>query len=308
MTYSELITAITSYTQNYESDFLENLPVFVQQAEKRIYNSVQIPALRKNATGGLTAGSKYLSAPSDYLSTFSLAVIEDNGNYEYLLNKDVNFMRASYPNPNDTGMPKYYALFGPTVIGGLPTDELSFILAPTPDQSYAVEMHYYYYPVSIVQGIVTIFAGGFAGGSGYANNTYFNVPLTGGSGSGATANITVSGGSVTNVSLTNGGSLYVAGDQLSASQASLGVGSGFLVTVSSVSNNAGTSWLGDNYDPVLLYASLVEAYTFMKGEQDIMSFYEKKYQDALAQLNRLGTGLERGDSYRDGQAKIKVNP
>jgi hypothetical protein len=113
---------------------------------------------------------------------------------------------------------------------------------------------------------------------------------------------------VSSAVLTNGGSLYVAGDQLSAGQADLGVGSGFLITVNTVSNTAGVSWLGDNYDPVLLYASLVEAYTFMKGEADIMTFYEKKYQDALGQLNRLGTGLERGDSYRDGQAKIKVNP
>lgn len=308
MTYSELITAITSYTQNYESDFLENLPVFVQQAEKRIYNSVQIPALRKNVTGAVLSGNKYVSCPSDFLSVFSLAVIDTDGNYEYLLNKDVNFMRASYPNPNTIGLPKYYALFGPTVTNGLPTDELSFIIAPTPDQSYTVEMHYYYYPVSIVQGIITIFSGGFSGGSGYTNGTYFNVPLTGGSGSGATANITVSNNVVSSAVLTNGGSLYVAGDQLSAGQADLGVGSGFLITVNTVSNTAGVSWLGDNYDPVLLYASLVEAYTFMKGEADIMTFYEKKYQDALGQLNRLGTGLERGDSYRDGQAKIKVNP
>jgi hypothetical protein len=149
---------------------------------------------------------------------------------------------------------------------------------------------------------------GLNGGAGYASGNYFNVPLTGGSGSGATANITVTSGVVTNVVLTSGGSLYVVGDQLSASQVSLGVGAGFQITVSDVTNTTGTSWLGDNYDPVLLYASLVEAYTFMKGEADIMSFYEKKYTDALSQLNRLGTGLERGDAYRDGQAKIKVNP
>jgi hypothetical protein len=149
---------------------------------------------------------------------------------------------------------------------------------------------------------------GLNGGTGYASGNYFNVPLTGGSGSGATANITVVGGIVTNVVLTSGGSLYVVGDVLSASQASLGVGSGFQITVSDVTNTTGTSWLGDNYDPVLLYASLREAYLFMKGEQDIITYYEKMYQDALAQLNRLGTGLERGDAYRDGQAKIKVSP
>jgi hypothetical protein len=222
VTYVELVAEIQNYTQNYESTFVATIPTFVTQAEERIYNTVQIPPLRKNVTGGVTAGNKYLSCPADYLSSFSLAVIDGDGNYEYLLNKDVNFIRASFPNPADEGLPKYYALFGPTVISSVTTDELSFILGPTPDDDYDVELHYYYYPQSIT--------------------------------------------------------------------------------------TAGTSWLGDNYSPALLYGSLVEAYTYMKGEQDIMAFYEKKYQDALGQLNRLGTGLERGDSYRDGQAKIKVNP
>ena len=222
MTYTELVAEIQAYTQNYESDFVANIPTFVKQTETRVYNSVQIPALRANKTGKVTTGVKYVSCPTDFLSVFSFAVIDGDGNYEYLLNKDVNFMRAAYPNPNEQGLPKYYALFGPEVVNQTPTNELSFILAPTPDALYTVELHYYYYPQSIV--------------------------------------------------------------------------------------TAGTSWLGDNYDPVLLYGSLVEAYTFMKGEQDMMGYYEKKYQDALMQLNRLGTGLERGDAYRDGQAKIRVNP
>jgi hypothetical protein len=222
VTYVELLAEIQNYTQNYESQFVATIPTFVTQAEERIYNSVQIPALRRNVTGVTFGGNKYLSCPSDFLSSFSLAVIDGDGNYEYLLNKDVNFMRASYPNPNDQGLPKFYALFGPTVVGETVTTELSFILAPTPDDAYDVELHYYYYPQSIT--------------------------------------------------------------------------------------TAGNSWLGDNYSPVLLYGSLVEAYTYMKGEADIMSFYQKKYEEALAQLNRLGTGLERGDAYRDGQAKIKVNP
>ena len=223
MTYTELVAAIESYTQNYETDFVANIPTFVTQAETRIYNTVQIPALRKNVTGVTTNGNTYLSCPSDFLSVFSMAVI-DSGNYEYLLNKDVNFMRAAYPSASDTGLPKYYALFGPTVTSNVITDELSFILAPTPDAAYDVELHYYYYPESIT----------------------------------------------------------TAAD--------------------------GRTWLGDNYSPVLLYGSLVEAYIYMKGEADMMAAYEKKYQDALAQLNRLGTGLERGDAYRDGQAKIKVSP
>jgi hypothetical protein len=224
VTYVELVANIKSYTENYETEFAASIPVFVTQAETRIYNSVQIPPLRKNVTGIVSSSNKYLSCPLDFLSVFSFAVIDGTGRFEYLLNKDVNFMRAAYPNPSTTGVPQYYALFGPTVASGVVSDELSFIVAPTPDAQYDVELHYYYYPESIT----------------------------------------------------------VAAD--------------------------GRTWLGDNYDPVLLYGALVEAYTYMKGEQDMMLYYQKKFDDALMQLNRLGTGLERGDAYRDGQAKIKVNP
>jgi hypothetical protein len=220
--YTALVAEIQAYVQNYETSFVANIPVFVQQAEERIYNSVQIPALRKSVRGVCTTGNPYLSCPNDFLSSFSVAIINTGGVYTYLLNKDVNFLREAYPDPTVYGAPKYYALFGPTVTSGVISTELSFMLAPTPDNAQDVELHYYYYPQSIV--------------------------------------------------------------------------------------TAGTTWLGDNYDPVLLYGSLVEAYIFMKGEQDMMAYYEKKFQDAIGQLNRLGTGLERGDSYRDGQAKIKVNP
>ncbi len=224
MTYTELVNAIKAYTENYDPDFEAYIDTFIVQTETRTYNSVQIPALRKNVTGATTNGNKYLSCPSDFLSVFSLAVVDGDGNYEYLLNKDVNFIRAAYPNPSSTGLPKYYALFGPTVVNSITTDELSFILGPMPDASYVVELHYYYYPESIT----------------------------------------------------------TATD--------------------------GRTWLGDNYDPVLLYGSLREAYLFMKGEQDLITNVEAKYQEAVGQLNRLGTGLERGDAYRDGQAKIKVMP
>lgn len=224
MTYTELVAAIESYTQNYEADFVANIPTFVKQAEERVYNTVLIPALRKNVTGVTTSNNKYLSCPGDFLSVFSMAVIDGDGSYEYLLNKDVNFIRAAYPVPTDTGLPRYYALFGPTVTTGVITDELSFILGPTPDAAYDVELHYYYYPESIT----------------------------------------------------------TAAD--------------------------GRTWLGDNYDPVLLYGSLYEAYIFMKGEQDVLTMYQQKYNDALAQLVRLGGALERGDAYRDGQYKGKALP
>jgi hypothetical protein len=231
MNYAALSAAIQDYTQNYETEFVANIPVFIQQAEQRIYNSVQFPSLRKNVTGSVSASNKYLSCPNDFLSVYSLAVITgvtggnlNTGSYEYLLNKDVNFIRQAYPSPNDTGTPKYYALFGPTVSGSAISDELSFILGPTPDAAYDVELHYYYYPESIT----------------------------------------------------------VAAD--------------------------GQTWLGDNFDTVLLYGSLVEAYTFMKGENDMMALYDTKYKEALALAKRLGDGLERSDSYRSGQYRLSPLP
>jgi hypothetical protein len=234
MDYNELFSQIQTYTENIFPDAFVTLPgtsnssainvttqinTFIEQAEKRIYNMVQIPSLRKNVTGNCSSTSKYLACPNDYLSTYSLAVIKADGTYEYLLNKDVNFIRQAYPDPTATGLPRYYALFGSRLND---PNELTFILGPTPDAAYGAELHYFYYPESIV--------------------------------------------------------------------------------------TAGTSWLGDNYSPVLLYGSLVEAYTYMKGEADMITLYNTKYNEAMMQLNRLGTGLERGDAYRDGQAKIKVNP
>ena len=219
MTYTELKAAICAYTQNYEQEFVDNLALFVVQAETRVFNTVQFPALRRNVTGTTSTNNKYLACPGDFLSVYSMAVVDSTGRYEYLLNKDVNFIRQAYPNPNSTGLPKYYALFGPSFVN---SDELSFILGPTPDNTYAVELHYFFYPESITT----------------ADN--------------------------------------------------------------------GRSWLGDNYDPVLLYGSLVEAYLFMKGESDMMAFYETKYKEALAQAKRLGDALERGDAYRDGQVKLPV--
>jgi hypothetical protein len=229
MNYTQLTAAICDYTQNFEQDFVANIPVFVQQAEQRIYNSVQFPSLRKNVTGSVSASNKYLSCPNDFLAVYSMAVVTgvtggniNTGTYEYLLNKDVNFIRQAYPSPNDTGTPKYYALFGPTVSGATISDELSFILGPTPDAAYDVELHYYYFPESIT----------------------------------------------------------VAPD--------------------------GQTWLGDNFDSVLLYGSLVEAYTFMKGETDLMALYDTKYKEALALAKRLGDGLERQDAYRSGQYRQAV--
>lgn len=220
MTYTELVNAIKAYTENYDADFEAYIDTFIRQTEKRVYNTVQIPALRRNVTGLVTSGNKYLSAPSDFLAVYSMAVIDSSGAYHYLLDKDVNYIREAYPTPTDQGMPLYYAIFGPTVVSNTITNELTFILGPTPDAAYSIEMHYYYYPESIV--------------------------------------------------------------------------------------TAGTTWLGDNFDPILLYGSLREAYLFMKGEPDLIQNVDAKYNEAMSQLKRLGDGLERQDAYRSGQARIKV--
>jgi hypothetical protein len=305
MNYVQLYQAIQDYSENTESLFVSNISTFVKEAEERIYNSVQIPSLRKNVTGTVTASNKYLSCPNDYLSTYSMAVIKADGAYLYLLNKDVNFIRESFPKPTSTGLPKYYALFGSQYSNA---NELSFIMGPTPDASYNVELHYFYYPVSIVQGAISSYNSP-TGGSSYTNGVYPNVPLTGGQGSGATATITVAGNTVTTVTINNGGQFYGVNDSLTAASSYIGgTGAGFSVTVRLIDNADGTSWLGDNFDPVLFYGSMREAMLFMKGEQDLVKYYEDRYTEALMQLNRLGTGLERGDAYRDGQAKIKVNP
>ncbi|MEI7463468.1 MAG: hypothetical protein WCK03_03685, partial [Candidatus Taylorbacteria bacterium] len=278
-----------------------------------VYNSVQIPALRKNVTGNASSGNQYLSLPDDYLSAYSVAVIDTSGNYNYLLNKDVNFLRESYPaatlvsgayQGTPGGVPKYYALFGSQYSNA---NELSLIMAPTPDSNYPVEMHYFYYPVSIVQGQIATFYNP-VGGSLYTNGNYQDIPLTGGNGSDATATITVAGGAVTSVVLNNGGSFYIVGDVLSATTSNLGgTGSGFTITVATTNNPNGTSWLGDNFDPVLLYGSMREAVIFMKGEQDMVAYYEKAYQEGMGQLKRLGDGLERNDAYRKGQTSLPYN-
>lgn len=309
MNYIELSQAIQNYAENTETLFVQSIPTFVKEAERRIYNSVQLASLRKNVTGTMTLNNKYVSLPDDWLANYSLAIIDPTtGAYSYLLNKDVNYIREAYPTPTSTGTPKHYALFGSQYSN---VNELSLIVGPTPDANYNMELHYFYYPVSIVQGVITQF-GSITGGTGYNNGVYYDVELTGGSGpTGAPANATivVSGGSVTSLTLTDGGSLYAVGDVLSANNTDIGgSGSGFSVPVLNINNAAGTSWLGDNYDPVLFYGAMREAMLFMKGEQDLVGYYEQKYQEALAQLNRLGTGLDRGDAYRNGQAKIQVNP
>jgi len=223
MDYAALTSAIQNFSESDEQAFVAAIPTFVRTAEQRIYNSVQISYLRKNVTGFTTPNNKYLTTPSDFLSVYSLAVIKPNGEYEYLLNKDVNFIRQAYPSPNDKGVPKYYAIFGPTTTSSVPpvmTNELSLLLGPSPDAVYNMELHYFFYPESIV--------------------------------------------------------------------------------------TAGTTWLGDNFDSVLLYGALREAAVFQRQEQDVVANYEQKYNEAMVLLKQLGDGRERQDAYRSGQVRYPV--
>lgn len=234
MNYAELTAAIKAYCEN---DFpqavgaggltsAEQIARFVQQAEQRIFNTVQFPSIRKNVTGTTTLGNQYLSAPGDFLAVYSMAVIDPVTNeYLYLLNKDVNFIRESFPSPTDQGKPYYYALFGPTTTNNVPpviTNELTFLLGPTPNAAYGVELHYYYYPESITTAA------------------------------------------------------------------------------------SGQTWLGDNFDSVLLYGAMLEAATFMKSDKDVMDNYVARYNEALGLAKRLGDGMERQDAYRSGQVRVPV--
>ena len=217
MNYSDLTQAIQDYTENQETSFVSLIPTFVKQAEQRIFRTVMIPELRKNVTGTLTSGNQYLARPSDFLSVLSLAVVDGSGDYSYLLDKDVNFIREAYPSASSQGLPKYYGIFdGDVFSGDAETGSGNFILGPTPDSGYTVELHYYYDPPSIV--------------------------------------------------------------------------------------TSGESWLGQNADTVLLYGSLVEAYTYMKGEQDVMGQYVGRYQEALKELSTIDAKTKR-DNYRDGEPR-----
>lgn len=308
MQYTELASNVEDILENTFTD--AQMAMLVRQAEQNIYNTVQVANLRKNQYAQLSANNQYLSAPNDFLSVYSLAVIENvaggninTGTYTYLINKDVNFIREAYPPPNSTGLPKHYAIFGPQY--NLDT-ELSFILGPTPDAAYYVELHYYYYPESIVQGAIATL-GSITAGSSYTNGIYFGVPLTGGSGSGATAKIVISGGAVTSVTLQNPGVFYVVGNTLSVAASSVGgTGAGFSIPVSTVTNANGTTWLGDNFDSALLNGTVLQGARFLKSEDNQIALYRGMYDEALGLLKNLGDGKQRMDAYRDGQVRNPV--
>jgi hypothetical protein len=279
MTYAQLVVAVSDYCENTFNT--TDMNTMIKQAEQRIYNTVQIANLRKNVTGTITSGNKYLSCPEDFLSVYSLAVFPSNsttatgtsgaktivvasttgiavgqqvtgsnigtnatvrgissttitlsvvnsgtvsgtvvfqGDYLYLLNKDVNFIREAYPLSAFASEPKHYAIFGPQSTN---ENELTFIVGPTPNSTYSAELHYYYYPESIV--------------------------------------------------------------------------------------TASTTWLGDNFDSALLYGTLCEALTYMKGEPDMVKLVNDRYVQSIALLKNLGDGKQRQDAYRDGQVRVQVS-
>jgi len=299
MYYSELVTAVNDYVENNFPTI--DLNRMIEQTEQRIYNTVQLPSLRRNVTGTITSGNQYLSCPADFLSVYSLAVFPVNGssgNYLYLLNKDVNFIREAYPNPNATGQPKHYAIFGPQSNNEA---ELTLILGPTPNMAYTAELHYYYYPTSIIQAAIASVS--FTAGSGFTNGTYYNVSLSGGTGNSASATIVVSGGIVTSVTLVSKGCYYAVGDSLTAAI----IGGTVAITVTTINNQYGETWVGDNFDSALLNGVLYEAITYTKGDTDMQALYKDRYTQSIALLKNLGDGKLRMDAYRDGQVRVAVS-
>jgi hypothetical protein len=232
-----------------------------------------------------------------------LAVIDGTGAYNFLLNKDVNFIREAYPIPTSTGLPKYYAVNGPQTL--LP-QETAFILGPTPSAALSAQLNYSAYPTSIVSGVITSLVFNIVGPS-YINGTYYNVPLTQGTGTGATAIVVISGGVPTTITVQTGGVGYSIYDSLVILPANVG-GSGLQMTatVLSVANPEGTSWLGGNFDSALFNATMVEAIRFMKGEADMVALYADAYKQSLALLKNLSDGKLRQDAYRSGQVRTQV--
>jgi hypothetical protein len=362
MYYSELVTSVNDYLENnFPTEVINR---FIEQSEKRIYNLVHLPALRRNSLGQVSVNNPYISIPSDWLATYSMAIftyaagdvatvagsnvvsyigiapqvgqeiIFDNvppntyvtavgtnscqlsanalvtgtapatfqGPYYYLLQKNASFIREAFGYPSTFGQPVYYALYGPQVSNPF---GMSFLLAPTPDQTYSVELQYNSYPQSIIQAQIGSLGAVTTTGL-YTSGTYYNQPLTGGTGSGATANIKVINGTIASVSLQATGCNYAAGDILSANLP-YSVGSPTLsIPVSNIINPNGESWLGDNFDVALFNYVMMEAITYIKGEQDLVILYKARADDAVQLLNMLGENEEKLDGFRQNLPKYKT--
>ena len=276
-TYTQLKTAIQDYTENNEASFIRNLPLFIRLTEERILKNVQLSLFRKNVSGAMSQNSKFLAVPSDFLAPFSLSLTKADGDYAFLDFKGSEFIQVYTPNEATTGPPKYYGVF----------DLDNFILAPTPDASYNAERHYFYRPKRLTKSSYTLTLTSVTG-------TFTpNDTITGGTSGESSAVDTVP--SNTSLVVIIPSSNYVVGETITASP------SGATGVVSVVGGDTTLTWISENADLAILYGSLMEAYIFMKGEQDIQTLYEKRFIEAVIGLKSLGESKEVTDEYRTGQ-------
>jgi len=276
-TYTKLKEAIKDYTQNDETTFVANLPIFIGNTEERILKNVQLSLFQRNASGVMSASNKFLTCPSDFLAPFSLSFTNAQGFQSFLDFKDVNYIQSFNPNPATTGSPRYYGQF----------DVDNFIISPTPDSGYTVELHYFYRPASLTVSLFTLTLTNVSG-------TFEGDDTITGSTSGQSSEV----GSITTstsivVEIPSGN--YTVGETITGSI------SGATATISAIGSDITVSWISENAEIALLYGSLLEAYTFMKGEQDIMAMYEKRFSEAMMGLKMLGESKEVTDEYRTGQ-------
>jgi len=274
-TYTQLKTSVKNYTDNQEVVFVSHLDTFIRSAEERIFKAVDLEFFRKNVSGSMTSGNEFLTTPTDYLASFSLS-LTNSSSKEFLLQKDVNFVQEYNPNSSTTGVPKYYAMY----------DVNTFILAPTPNDNFSTELHYYYRPISLTKSKVTL--------------TVSNV--TGTFSSGETITGGTSGESTTINSITSATEFVITlptGD-FTVGETVTGGTSGATGVVVSTSADTTLTWLSENAPNALLYGSLIEAYTFMKGEADVLKMYSERFVESLVRLKELGEARENEDANRQG--------
>ena len=274
-TLTTLKSAIQDYSENSETTFVNNLREFIRATENRIFKSVDFEVFRKNVTSSTTSSDRFLSVPDDYLASFSLS-ITNSSNIEFLLEKDVNFIQEYNPNSSTTGAPKYYARF----------DVDNFILAPTPNSNYSVELHYYYRPTSLADSTIELTVAS-------SSSLAVNEVITGAS-SGATATIQSKNDSTNKLTIIVPTTAFTSGETV------IGGTTGASSAISAISSDTTTTWLSTNARNAMLYGALYEAYIFMKGEQDVLVMYEKRFNEELMRLKDLGEARENADAYRQG--------
>lgn len=274
-TYTQLKSSIQDYTDNNETSFVSNLDRFIKSAEQRIFSTVDLEYFRKNASGAMTSGNQFMAVPSDYLASFSLSV-ENSGSKVFLLQKDVNFLQESYPDSTATGIPKYYAAY----------DVNNFIIAPTPNANFSTEIHYYYRPVSLADSKFTLTVSGVSG------TFVSNETITGGTSAESTTINSITSATEFVVIIPTG--TFTVGETVT------GGTSGATGIVVSTSADTTLTWVSENAPNAILYGSLFEAYTYMKGERDMLDLYNGRFGEALSRIKDLAEARENTDAYRTG--------